>query len=414
MPRQENTKEKIIECAFSLFEKPRMSDISLGEIAAKVGISKTAFFRHYKNKEELVEKMRERFFEAFAEMVSQLEPSRPAYNLKAVSKAVHCVFDFNEKYPNYLSYFLQMSFSDQILDEGMNLILLDNGINILHDDIFKDKNKFSPRRMVPNYFEQTLLSFLFLAFCKNSALLKIADFEKYKQKVADLIYNGLGKKNNPISPERKKELDKICEIQLESDKKSNRFFNAFVDLLQESKSSRITVKKIAEALGMSQSSVYSFFTNKSDYMANMLLQETERAGGIIKERCAAAKNSDEAIYIMMRSEANYFALRPQVIALHGFFIIQEAAFSASDFDGVRAKTMEMSKNYIIPDGVPNGFDFPVSDNATLFIKWISGLTVAFMMLGTRHNFPPEWLDFYVSTVYEMIQCGIKKLNKDGE
>ena len=56
MPRQINTKEKILECAFGLYEKPRMSEISLSEIAAKAGISKTAIFRHYKNKEELMEK----------------------------------------------------------------------------------------------------------------------------------------------------------------------------------------------------------------------------------------------------------------------------------------------------------------------------------------------------------------------
>ena len=57
MPRQVNTKEKILECAFGLYEKPRMSEISLSEIAAKAGISKTAIFRHYKNKEDLMEKM---------------------------------------------------------------------------------------------------------------------------------------------------------------------------------------------------------------------------------------------------------------------------------------------------------------------------------------------------------------------
>ena len=73
MPRQENTKEKILECAFELFKKPRFSDISLSEIAAKVGISKTAIFRHYKNKNELLETMRQRFFVALAEMFEGFE-----------------------------------------------------------------------------------------------------------------------------------------------------------------------------------------------------------------------------------------------------------------------------------------------------------------------------------------------------
>ena len=157
MPRQENTKKKILECAFGLFAKPRMTDISLGEIAAKVGISKTAIFRHYKNKDELLETMRQSFFEVFSEMIAQLDDPKTPRSLKVVERAVKCVFDFNEKYPNYLAYFIQMAFSDEILMEGMNLILLDNGINVLHESIFKDKKNFTAGNMVPSYFEQTLL-----------------------------------------------------------------------------------------------------------------------------------------------------------------------------------------------------------------------------------------------------------------
>ena len=159
MPRQQNTKEKILECAFKLYEKPRMSEISLGEIAAEAGISKTAIFRHYKNKDDLMEKMRERFFEAFAMMISELDDSRKPYNLKGVEKAVRCVFDFCDRYPNYLTYFLQMSSSDELLAEGVNIVLLDNGINIINEEVLKNKKNFLPQNMVPSYFEQTLLIF---------------------------------------------------------------------------------------------------------------------------------------------------------------------------------------------------------------------------------------------------------------
>ena len=241
MPRQVNTKEKILECAFGLYEKPRMSEISLSEIAAKAGISKTAIFRHYKNKEDLMEKMRERFFEAFALMISQLDDSRKPYNLKGVEKAVRCVFDFCQNYPNYLSYFLQVSLSDELLTEGVNLVLLDNGINVINEDVFKDKKNYVAQNMVPSFFQQTLLHFLILAYCSMKSFVKINDIERYKTKVSELIYSGLGRKKNPLSEERKKELDERCKLQLENDEKSNRFFNAFVQLIQNNRSSKITV-----------------------------------------------------------------------------------------------------------------------------------------------------------------------------
>lgn len=414
MPRQVNTKEKILECAFGLYEKPRMSEISLSEIAAKAGISKTAIFRHYKNKEELMEKMREKFFEAFALMISQLDDSRKPYNLKGVEKAVRCVFDFCQNYPNYLSYFLQESLSDELLTEGVNMVLLDNGINVINEDVFKDKKNYVAQNMVPSFFQHTLLHFLILAYSSKNAFVKINDIERYKTKVSELIYSGLGKKKNPISPERKKELDEHCKVQLESDEKSNRFFNAFVELLQNNRSSKITVEKIAAALGMAKSSIYSFFANKNDYLMNMLFQETERVCAILKEKSTAATNPDEAIYIMMRTQANYFALRPQVIMLHGYFIFQEAALAPEAARAFEKKAVEVFKSISLEKIAPEAFDFPVNNNSVLFVKWISGLTVGFMLMGTKYNFPPEWLDFYVSTVFEMIECGIKYIKNDGD
>lgn len=414
MPRQVNTKEKILECAFGLYEKPRMSEISLSEIAAKAGISKTAIFRHYKNKEDLMEKMRERFFEAFALMISQLDDSKKPYNLKGVEKAVRCVFDFCQNYPNYLSYFLQVSLSDELLTEGVNLVLLDNGINVINEDVFKDKKNYVAQNMVPSFFQQTLLHFLILAYCSMKSFVKINDIERYKTKVSELIYSGLGRKKNPLSEERKKELDERCKLQLESDEKSNRFFNAFVQLMQDNRSSKITVEKIAAALGMAKSSIYSFFANKNDYLVNMLFQETERVCAILKEKLAAAANSDEAVYIMMRTQANYFALRPQVIMLHGYFIFQEAALAPEDAKAFEKKAAELFKSIALAGIAPAAFDFPVNDNSALFVKWVSGLTVGFMLMGTKYNFPPEWLDFYVSTVFEMIECGIRYIKNNGD
>ena len=414
MPRQQNTKEKILECAFKLYEKPRMSEISLGEIAAEAGISKTAIFRHYKNKDDLMEKMRERFFEAFAMMISELDDSRKPYNLKGVERAVRCVFDFCDRYPNYLAYFLQMSSSDELLAEGVNIVLLDNGINVINEEVLKNKKNFLPQNMVPSYFEQTLLIFLILAHSRQNDVLKINDMEKYKSCVSEAIYSGLGKKKNPLSPERKKELDEICKVSFESDEKSNRFFNAFIELMQNNKSSRITVEKIADALGMAKSSIYSFFANKSDYLINMLFQETERICSILEEKCGEAKSADEALYIIMKTQANYFALRPQVIMLHGYFIFQSAAFSPEDLEAFDKRAMDIYKNFSYKKMSPKTLDFPVNDQAALFLKWVSGLTVGFMLMGTKYNFPPEWLDFYVSTIYEMIECGIKYTKNDGD
>ena len=58
MTRSENlkpTKELILDAAFSFLEQPRYTSFSMNELAEKVGITKPAIYRHFKNKEVLLD-----------------------------------------------------------------------------------------------------------------------------------------------------------------------------------------------------------------------------------------------------------------------------------------------------------------------------------------------------------------------
>lgn len=55
-----STREKIIEKSFSFYHDPLFEDVSLSDIAQKVGITKAAIFKHFKNKEALVASMNEK------------------------------------------------------------------------------------------------------------------------------------------------------------------------------------------------------------------------------------------------------------------------------------------------------------------------------------------------------------------
>ena len=43
----------------------------MSQLAAKVGISKTAIYRHFKNKDAVVENMKEQFFDIFYALVGE-------------------------------------------------------------------------------------------------------------------------------------------------------------------------------------------------------------------------------------------------------------------------------------------------------------------------------------------------------
>ena len=53
-PRKDNVKELILYAAEELLLTKKLSDISLAEIAACAGISKGTLYYHYKNKNEIL------------------------------------------------------------------------------------------------------------------------------------------------------------------------------------------------------------------------------------------------------------------------------------------------------------------------------------------------------------------------
>lgn len=62
-PRKDNVKKLILETAEQLLETQKLSEISLAEIASMAGISKGTLYYHYKNKNELLLEITDKYLD---------------------------------------------------------------------------------------------------------------------------------------------------------------------------------------------------------------------------------------------------------------------------------------------------------------------------------------------------------------
>lgn len=70
---EKNTKEKILEEALKLFARSGYKGTSMNEIAAQIGVSKAALYKHYSSKQKILDSIVERMNQMDAERVKEYE-----------------------------------------------------------------------------------------------------------------------------------------------------------------------------------------------------------------------------------------------------------------------------------------------------------------------------------------------------
>ena len=74
--KQNSTRDKIIQSAFSFYDMLFFERISLSKIAAKAGITKPAIYKHFKSREDLENAMKSLILSDIAEIIKGCEKDK--------------------------------------------------------------------------------------------------------------------------------------------------------------------------------------------------------------------------------------------------------------------------------------------------------------------------------------------------
>ena len=85
--RQTNTKEKILQISIEKISKKGYDNVSIRSIARDVGIKESSIYNHYKNKEDILDKILKKFLDILEE--TSLESSDLKKNLDNIEQLYH-------------------------------------------------------------------------------------------------------------------------------------------------------------------------------------------------------------------------------------------------------------------------------------------------------------------------------------
>lgn len=371
MLQKRNTRQEILNEAFLLCSKTVNSNFSLSELAKQVGISKTAIFRHFKNKDALLKEMADIFLTQFAQIFTQKEYffSKSPVGLCTYDEfcdLIGNVVSFYLTHTGYLSFVLNCKSEGTAPGEFLFNGLKEKGV-VFSDTFVQDK---TAKRFFQLFFCcDSIVYFVSRRLCQvRDGDTELESQEVFIKSLCDLLWNGLGAAKIRIDAERLKTLDKLCQINVDTGSDDTRFFKAFAELSAEYGIDGITIERISEKLNLAKSSLYSFFDNKDSYIKKMMVSEMTLIMSTITEKIASVKTREELIYVLLRTESNYLAKRPFVLMIH--YWASQNGFDNSVF-------VEDSKHCFenaLAELNKKNFDFGPDMTAKTFFGWVSSMT----------------------------------------
>lgn len=385
------TKELILDAAFSFLNEMHYNTFSMNELAAKVGISKPAIYRHFKNKEDVLNAMENRVIMGSAPFLKKISSGDSSVVKNALSGLIQHFIENT----THINFFIASMSSMPNYEERLYTSLYDNEVSFLKNESYFKK------------FAEDMGLFSRHVFCGMSIFFFVKVMERmrcegklteippqFSDKIVSLLYGGLRgntEESNmlhpePISDERKKELVALCEIKPEVFPEENRIFTALAAVIEKYTMTGVTVERIADELHMAKSSLYEYFDNKSEMIRTLVTKELSLLRTIIIENSVEAKTFTEYIVILMLSELEYFTHRPSIIPICGWLLMDDHAMKDENSEEEHHDALPWEAR--LPDRIDSpdlGFPYLVE----VITEWIKCLPVAFLIEAKGKNLSKE-------------------------
>jgi len=409
---KQSTKDLIINAAFSFFKEPRFQDFSMSQLALKVGVTKTAIYRHFINKEAILAAMERHFFDLLGNRIVEIQKSeeegKPANSTREFEELI-CFF---AETPEYVNFFINKFTNDLNFEETMRTELFARGVKDEFNEFYKKNIKGNAiKRYAHAFYCGTSLLFFIKIREKIECELGVkTSGNEFAKKIINFVHDGLKNtvsKNSilypvKISKQRMAELDALSTIKKEDLPEENRIFKAFSSVIKKYGMNGVTVEHIASELNMAKSSLYFYFENKNQMIFSLVVKELNLLRTISRENSIEAKNYTEYLYISIRTEISYFMQRESVLSICGWLL--QSAGPNDLFKDECETTSDIWDSKIDASFEDIDLGFPMTSE--LVTLWLGLQPVSLTILKMKHGLDDEEIIEALKYVFNFVMYGV--------
>lgn len=395
MSKKTDTKEKIILAAFSFYKNPSMEKASLSKIAARVGITKAAIYKHFSGREDLERAMSDYIYDTTQAELAALRKKDPDLLSR---ESMAAIAEFFVSHIEFLSFFIMSS--PCISVDTLLLEFKRHGVEGLDDVIGAD----CFIKSMPKYITCIFVCTTFVPFILGRKGGRVnscsQDDRSFSSGLADLVYRGAG--FIPSDEKRLVELDELCIKDIGGLAPLDRILKALSGVIAKNGFTGVTVEAIAQELGMAKSSLYTWFSNKSEMIITLIRNEMGSMISFVNRNLSFVNEPQEKIYVLLKTCLEYLIARPETLDVFKWIQLQNIKIFPEGHicEGVEnlvglSRLIEKNRKIVC------------SDMSPFYIPWLFSMSVFVVVQGRIHRFSKETMCGILRILFFLVCGGVE-------
>jgi AcrR family transcriptional regulator len=312
------TKADIIQAAFKVWGRSLYLDTSLTQVARELRVSKPALYRHFKNKQALLDAMYASFFDDYAAFIkADYERAIAAADkTEGMLIMMRAILEYYAR--NVYAFIFSLiqvygnrevgNMADQLRSRGVDM-----------REFRRFQGNFGAYPLV---FQLTIATMTFLMAYSHKqrydhgqdmdAILSEAAIGKMVSPIDKKITAGLGFDRVVVDAIDYEGLEKRVSASVHIIEDDG-LLRAVAGAVAEAGPWNASMDMVAKRSGLSKSGLYAHFKNKQDMLAQLFLTEFNRLADFADASRGYSDVPEEQLYLVIISIADYLRSRPEIL-----------------------------------------------------------------------------------------------------
>jgi AcrR family transcriptional regulator len=309
------TKTEIIEAAFRAWGREFYLNTNLSQVARELEVSKPALYRHFCNKQALLDAMTGYFFDDFADFIradyeKALETGDSGKSMFVIIRIVAKYYARNVN----IFIFLMIKLQNRRLDEfNVAKELRTRGIEL--KNLYEQIKNYEFLPLGARLINATLVFFIADFHKKGKTLVNPpseAAIARIIDAIGEIIGSGLCYSNEEIAALDFGELENRITGMVSS-AVNDPLLKAVAGAVAEAGPWQASMEQVALRSGLSKSSLYCHFKNKQDMLHQLFVTEFTRIIDFARQGMRQSAVPQEQLYLGIFSIVEYLRSKPDIL-----------------------------------------------------------------------------------------------------